>query len=445
MIQYECLTNYRNQDILLRMINGENPNAFKSVLSNGLTVIGRQMPSLSSVAMGIWIGAGSRYETAKINGISHFLEHLLFKGTKKRSGEQLKQAIEGVGGSFNGFTSEEATCYLVKVVNKHTSLGLDILSDMVKNPLLKEADIEKERRVIIQEIKMYEDLPSHYVHELFGELLWPDHPLGRNIAGTLQSVSSIKRKALLDYWEEYYQTGNSVFSISGNFKKETILSQIEGYFGKIKKGKRKKFLPAKRKINHPQIKLNFKETEQAHLCLGGIGLSRNHPDRYTLELLSTILGGNMSSRLFREVREKRSLAYAIRAESHQQHDTGAFVVSAGVAPERTKEALRVILKELKKIKEKNVSPGELKRAKDFLLGQLTLSLEDSSSYMLWLGSQQITEGRTETFKEVKDCINRVEEQDLKRIASLIFQNSNLKLALIGPLKNKEELFSFLKL
>lgn len=418
---------------------------FKLNLNNGLTVIGHQMPFLSSVAIGIWIGAGSRYETKSMNGISHFLEHLLFKGTKRRSCEQLKQAIEGIGGSFNGFTSEEVTCYLVKVVNKYAPIGLDILSDMVKNPLLKNEDVEKERMVISQEIKMYEDLPSYYVHDIFDELLWPNHPLGRNIAGTLKSISAIKRKNLFDYWKEYYQTGNSVLSIAGNFKKERMLNLIKRHFNKMKGGRHKKFLPAKGRENCPRTKINFKETEQVHLCLGGKGLARNHPDYYGLNILATILGGNMSSRLFREVREKRSLAYEIRAESKQYHDTGAFVVSAGVAPKKTKEALRVILKELKKTKEVRVKEGELKRAKDFLLGQLTLGLEDSSAYMLWLGSQQITEGKIRSLEEIKSKINRVNREDIKRIANLIFQDKNLNLALIGPLKNEEEVASILKI
>ena len=414
-------------------------------LKNGLTVIGHRMPSLSSVSIGIWIGAGSRYESKKINGISHFLEHLLFKGTKKRSCQQLTQAIEGIGGSFNGFTSEEATCYLVKVINKHTDVGFDILSDMVRNPLLKKEDVEKERKVIAQEIKMYEDLPSHYVHEIFDELLWPNHPLGRNIAGTLKSLSAIKRNDLLDYWKEYYQAKNVVLTIAGNYQKGKVKELAAHYLSKLGKGKYQQFSSAKEKEKFPDIKILFKKTEQVHLCLGGRGFSRNHPDRYGIGLLATILGGNMSSRLFREVREKRSLAYDIRAESKQYHDTGAFVVSAGVAPEKTKETLRVILNELKKVKEEKVKEDELKRAKDFLLGQLLLGLEDSSTYMLWLGSQQLTEGKIRSLKEVKSKINRVNREDIKRIAQALFQRDNLNLALIGPLKNEEEISSLLKI
>ena len=414
-------------------------------LGNGLTIISHRMPSLSSVAIGIWIGVGSRYETKRINGISHFLEHLLFKGTKKRSCQQLKQAIEGVGGSFNGFTSEEATCYLVKVVNKYASLGFDILSDMVRNPLLKNEDVEAERKVIGQEIKMYEDLPSHYVHEIFDGLLWPHHPLGRNIAGTLRSISAIKRKDLFDYWEKYYRAKNIVLAVVGNFEEERMRELAGHYLSKVGKGERQKFSPAKKEKNSPGIKLIFKETEQAHLCLGGKGLPRNHPDRYGLNILATILGGNMSSRLFREVREKRSLAYEIAAGSKEYYDTGAFVVSAGVAPGKTKEALRVILKELKKVKERKVEEGEMKRAKEFLLGQLLLGLEDSSTYMLWLGGQQITEGRIKSFKEVKSKINRVNREDIKRIATALFREENLNLALIGPLKNEEEISSILKI
>ncbi len=414
-------------------------------LGNGLTVITHRMPSLSSVAIGIWIGAGGRYETKRENGISHFLEHLLFKGTKKRSCQQLKQAIEGVGGSFNGFTSEEATCYLVKVVNKYAPIGLDILTDMVRNPLLKDVDVEKERKVIIQEIKMYEDLPSYYVHEIFDGLLWPHHPLGRNISGTLKSISAIKRKDLFDYWGKYYRAKNIVLAVVGNFKAKNIRELAEHHLSKVGEGSRQRFLPAKKGKDSPGIKLSFKKTEQVHLCLGGKGFSRNHPDRYGLGILATILGGNMSSRLFREVREKRSLAYEIRAESKQYHDTGAFVVSAGVAPGKTKETLRVILKELKRVKESKVTEGEMKRAKEFLIGQLLLGLEDSSTYMLWLGGQQITEGKIRSLKEVKSKINKVTREDIKRIATALFREENLNLAIIGPLKNEEEISSILKL
>ena len=414
-------------------------------LKNGLTVVGHRMPALSSVAIGIWIGAGSRYESKKINGISHFLEHLLFKGTKKRSCQQLTQAIEGIGGSFNGFTSEEVTCYLVKVINKHLDTGLDILSDMVRNSLLKKEEIEKERTVIAQEIKMYEDLPSQYVHEIFDELLWPNHPLGRNIAGTLKSLSAIRRKDIFDYWKEYYQAKNVVLTIAGNYEEKEIRKLAERYLGKTGKGKHLQFSPAKEKEKSPGVKFLSKKTEQVHLCLGGRGFSRNHPDRYGLSVLATILGGNMSSRLFREVREKRSLAYEIRAESRQYHDTGAFVVSAGVAPGKTKKTLSIILTELTKIKEKKVKESELKRTKEFLLGQLLLGLEDSSSYMLWLGSQQMTEGKIKTLEEIKSRINRVSREDIRRIATALFQKDNLNLALIGPLKNKEKISSLLKI
>ncbi len=417
----------------------------ETVLGNGLTVVTGRMPTRSSVTVGLWLRAGGRFETKKNNGVSHFLEHLLFKGTTRRSYRQIKEAIEGVGGSLNGFTAEEATCYLAKVVSKHFSLTLDVLSDMVLNPLLKEEDIEKERMVIKEEIKMYSDLPASFVHALFSELLWPDQPLGAMIAGRVEVIESLTREEILTYKKRLYNPSNLVIAIAGNLEHEKTVREVERIFRALPRGRRNRFSRVKEKQSRPEIKLKGKDTEQTHLCLGGRALSRHHPDRYALGVLNIILGGNMSSRLFNEVREKRGLAYEIYSGLSLFHDTGAFVISAGVDNRKAIKTIQVILKELNKVKSRAVSRKELHRAKDFVSGQLLLALEDTSNYMHWLGESKLCLGKVPSLEEVLEKVGKVTADDLQRIANRLFRNDNLNLALIGPLKEEKGINKVLQL
>ncbi|MCK4325126.1 insulinase family protein, partial [bacterium] len=373
------------------------------------------------------------------NGISHFLEHLLFKGTKKRSCRQIKESIEGVGGGLNGFTAEEITCYLAKVLSKHLPLALDVLSDMVLNPLLKEEDVEKERMVIVEEIKMYEDLPSSYVHALFDELLWPDQPLGFMIAGRQEVIGTMSRDEILNYKNLLYNPSNLVVAVAGKLKHERVVEEAKKAFGGLPRRQRNRFSKVQEKQSKPRMKLKSKDTEQTHLCLGGKALPLDHPDKYVLAILNVILGGNMSSRLFNEVREKRGLAYEIRSSIARFQDTGALVVSAGVDNRKVTETIKVILKELKKFKEKEVSKKELRQAKEFSTGQLLLGLEDTTNYMHWLGENKLCLGRVPRAEEVLKKLKKVTAQDLQRIAKRFFTNENLNLALIGPLKEEKEI------
>lgn len=411
----------------------------ETVLENGLTVVTCRMPSMSSATVGLWLRAGGRFESRKNNGVSHFLEHLLFKGTTRRSYRQIKEAIEGVGGSLNGFTAEEVTCYLAKIVGKHLPLTLDVLSDMLLNPLLKEEDIEKERMVIKEEIKMYLDLPASFVHALFSELLWPDQPLGFMIAGRMEVIETLTREEILAYKERFYNSRNLVVAVAGNLEHKKIVEEAEKIFGRLPRCRRNRFSRAKEKQSRPEMKLKTKDTEQTHLCLGGRALPRNHPDRYILGVLNIILGGNMSSRLFNEVREKRGLAYEIRSGLSPFHDTGAFIISAGVDNRKVAKTIQVVLKELNKVKSRPVSRKELRRARDFATGQLLLALEETSSYMHWLGESKLCLGRVPSVEEVLDKVNRVTADDLQRIANQLFTNDNLNLALIGPLKEEKEI------
>ncbi|MBM3251860.1 MAG: insulinase family protein, partial [Candidatus Omnitrophica bacterium] len=322
----------------------------RTVFNNGLKIVSYRMPKRETVSVGIWIGTGARYENNQDKGAAHFLEHLLFKGSKKYSNRAIKESIEGVGGSLNGFTSEELTCYLAKVPAKYLELSSEILSDMVINPLLKLEDMEKERPVIMEEIRMYKDLPQHIVDEALDEIMWPDHPLGMNIAGTLESIGKMTREQIVGFKNNYYVASNIVIAACGALEHKRLVGLSKRLFGDSASLKRNFNFQRVNMIQKTvQFKLINKDTEQTHLAIGLHSLKRDHPDRYALGLLNVVLGANMSSRLFHEVREKRGLAYAISSHVKLLYDTGAFVVSAGTDNQKFVETIKVILNELNKI------------------------------------------------------------------------------------------------
>lgn len=409
----------------------------KTILNSGLRIISNAMPKMQSVAIGIWIKAGGRYESAKNKGISHYLEHLLFKGSKKYSCRRIKESIEGVGGSLNGFTSEELTCYLAKLPSRHLYLALDILADMVINPRLSKDDIDRERTVILEEIKMYKDLPQSYVHELLDELLWPNHPLGQSVAGYEESVNRITQDDLASYKKQYYIPPNIVVSAAGLLEHEKLAKSVQRIFPQFKEKQSVLFRGVQETQDKPQLKILAKDTEQTHLALGFHGFKRDHPLRHALGLLHIILGANMSSRLFNEVREKRGLAYEIGTQVKRFQDTGAFVVHAGIDNQKVSEAIKLIFVELEKIKKALVPDSEYKRAKEFYLGQLMLALEDTGDNMLWIGESTITLDKTHTLKEIIREVNRTHPEDVRQTAREILQQKHLNLSLIGPLKDKE--------
>jgi len=409
----------------------------RTVLDNGVKIVAHDMPDRKSAALGVWLNVGSRYEAKRNSGIAHFLEHIIFKGSKKYSCRHIKEAIEGIGGALNGFTSEEFTAYIAKFPARHFEVVFDVLSDMVLNPLLPSEEIEKERTVIIEEIKMYKDLPQSYVHQLLDELLWPKHPLGENITGTIESVSRITRRDLADFKQTHYAPPNIVISLSGNLK-EGSLDTIKDRFNALKVRKRNKYLAFKEAGEHTGLKVFVKDTEQTHLALGFHALQRGHPDRHALGLLHVMLGANMSSRLFNEIREKKGLAYEIGTQIKFLRDTGAFVVHAGIDNRKVTQALSVIIKELWRLKEKLVSEDEFRRAKEFYAGQLTLALEDTLDHMLWIGESTIALDKTYTLDNIIGQLNKVKRQDIMRLARQIFTRRKMNLALIGPLKNREQ-------
>ena len=410
----------------------------KTNLKNGLTIVSHSMPDRKSVALGIWIRTGGRYETPENSGISHFLEHLLFKGSKKFSCRKIKESIEGVGGSLNGFTSEEVTCYLVKVPSKYLGVGADILSDMVIDPLFPVEEIEKERFVILEEIKMYKDLPQSYVHELLDGLLWPRQPLGMSIIGEEKTVKGFSRKDFVSYKQRSYTPGNIIVSAAGDLDHGALVEMLKKKFSPLAGRNRNTCSRARELQKNPQLKLFHKETEQTHLAMGFHGLKRAHPLKYAQDLLHVMLGANMSSRLFNEVREKRGLAYEIGTQVKCLADTGAFIVHAGIDNKKVDETIRVILSEIRKIKEKSVGNSEFKRAKDFYVGQLILAMEDTMDNMFLIGESECMLGKICTPEEIVQMVEKMTPADIRTVCAHVFKKNKLNLALIGPLKGKEE-------
>jgi len=410
----------------------------KIELDNGLKIASLAMPDMASVALGIWINAGGRYETEKSSGVSHFLEHLVFRGTQKRTARQIKESIEGLGGMLNAFTAEEFTCYFVKIPAKHLELSLDVLSDMVLNARLDPQDIERERTVILEEIKMYMDLPMHYVHELLNQLLWPAHPLGMFLSGTFETVSQMNRVDIAGYRDRFYQPQNINIIACGALDPDKLVDLSRDYFSSTKKGEKTSFKKAGIQQDKVQTNFYYKQTEQTHISLGLHALAREHKDKYALTLLHIILGANMSSRLFQQVREKRGLAYEIGTYVSKFQDTGAFMVNAGVEHKKAGEAIKVIVEELGKIKEKPVNRSEFRRAKEYFTGQFLLALEDTMDHMLWLGENVAALNKTRTSQQVLRELEKTTIEDLQRLAGSLFNARDLSLALIGPLGDKEK-------
>ncbi len=394
---------------------------------------------MESVSVGVWIKAGTRDEEKRTNGISHLVEHLLFKGTEKRDARSIKEEIEGKGGSFNGFTTEECTCYLVKVLAKDVALGVDVLSDMVLRPLFKESDIEKEKRVIVEEINMYKDMPTHYIHELLTEILWPDQPLGFPLAGTAESVLSLTRRMLLHYKDIYYNPANVVVAAVGNVKEANVVRLARKHFAGVKGVIAPPSLRASKAQKKPGIIIEYKKTEQTHIAIGIHASHRLHPDRYAASLLNVILGANMSSRLFQEVRDRLALCYEIGSSIRRYMDAGAFVISAGVDYAKIVKALSVIFREIDKVNRRLVGDDELMRAKEYYKGQLLLTLEDTMSSMLWFGEKVVTGEADFNIKRIVSAVDSVSSHDVRRVARDIFKDNNLNLAVIGPVRDKKRI------
>ncbi|MEX0617044.1 MAG: pitrilysin family protein [Candidatus Woykebacteria bacterium] len=417
----------------------------KVTLNNKLRVVNNQMPSVQSATSMILVRSGSRYEEKKTNGIAHFAEHMFFKGTKKRpSTLDISSLIDGVGGEFNAFTSKEFTGYYIKAAKEHLQLCLDVVSDMLLNSIFAQEEINRERNVIAEEIRMYLDTPMRYIGDIYEMLLFGDQPLGWDTAGTLESLKNIERRDFFKYIEDFYTPSNMVVVISGGVDPERANLFVDEYMGAIKDKKAKGFLPVTLSQSKPMVKTFFKGSEQAHLCLGVRSYERGHKDRYKIALLSTILGGSMSSRLFIQLRERRGLAYYVRAGVEEYHDAGSLAAQAGVEPKNIEEAAKVILQEYSDIAQNPPSEVELRRAKEYIKGKMILDLEDSREVGNIFGLQEILEGKIRSTEEIFKEVEKVTAKDIQSVAKDIFVNQGLNLAVIGPYKESSKFEKILR-
>ncbi len=412
----------------------------KTVLKNGLRVISETMPHTHSASICIFLGVGSRYETNAVAGISHFIEHVLFRGTKKRpTSRDISEAIEGVGGILNGATDHETTVYWCKIARPHFDMALDVLSDMLLHSKLVPGDVEKERTVIIEEINMTYDTPSSKVGLIIEKLLWPASPLGRDIAGTKKSVSSITRQDLLGFMSNHYSPSNTVISIAGNVEHSDAVKAVQNYLGAwTGHGQRPRFR-AYREKPAERVEIEKRDIEQTPICLALPGLSFSDPSRFTLDMLNVILGEGMSSRLFAEVRDKLGLAYSIQSYVDHLADAGSLIVYAGVDTAKSALALEAVIHQLMRFKTERVSEAELTKAKEMTKGQLMLRLEDSRNVAAWLGAQEITRGNILTVEEVVAKVDAVTTTGVKKLASELIDRGKMRLAVVGPEQDEKKL------
>ncbi len=398
-----------------------------------------------SVSIGIFIGVGSRYEAEAEGGISHFTEHLLFKGTQKRpTAKEISEAIEGVGGVLNGGTDKELTVYWCKVAQPHFPLALEVLVDMLLHSKFDPQEIEKERRVIIEEINMTRDSPQQWVSTLIDELLWPEHPLGRDIAGNKESVGAITKGMMLEYMVGQYQPANSVVAIAGNIQHEKMVTTVSQALGSWTNQQPPSGYSAYKEQPVRRLCIETRDIEQAHLCLALPGLSLFHPKRFTLDLLNVILGEGMSSRLFVEIRDKLGLAYSIHSYVDHLLDCGAVLVYAGVEPKNLQTAIKAVLEQLSQLKEK-IPDSELTKAKELSKGRLLLRMEDSRNVAGWIGGQEILTGRILSVEQIVSIIDAITAEELKQLAEELLIGSQLRLAIVGPVTTEEPLEELLKL
>lgn len=407
--------------------------------ANGLRVATASMPHMRSVSVALYLGVGSRYEPAALNGICHFIEHLLFKGTRKRSARQISQAVEGIGGSLNAFTSEEVTCFHARACAPHLPLLLDVLMDMLLNSRFDPADVAKEREVIKEEIAMYWDEPQHLVQEAFNALMWPDQPLGRPITGTAQSLDGIGRGELLDYLRGNYVAPAALVVAAGQVTHRQMVRAVSRFIPRFPNGPRPPFVLARNHQAAPRVRLMTRQNEQTQMALGFRTCSRHDDRRYALRVLNTILGENMSSRLFQVLREDRGLTYSIYSNPSFFTDTGDLVISAGLDTDKLPRALRLILSELRRLKQQPVSAAELRRARDYLLGQLDLAQESTESQMNWVGDHLLGYNRVPHPAEIKRRVTQVTPAQIMAAARDFFRPERLNLALVSPLKSADSI------
>ncbi|MRR57417.1 MAG: insulinase family protein [Deltaproteobacteria bacterium] len=401
----------------------------KSVLKNGIRVISETMPHSHSVSIGIWITNGSRHDRLEINGVTHFIEHLLFKGTHKRTALDIAREIDSVGGVLNAFTCREYVCYYAKVLSDALPKAVSLLSDIFMNSLFDSSEIEKERKVVLQEIRMLMDNPDNYIHDLFCRSFWKSHPLGMSVIGSEESVSRLSRDILLDTMRERFRAEEIIISAAGKVSHSDLVALLNKFFTDVPEGRcdKDERLPTHRK----QIETTDKDLEQVHLCLGTRALPQNSPKRYAGYILNTILGGSISSRLFQEVREERGLAYSVYSYVMSHSDAGTMVVYAGTKQDKLLEVIEIILQQLKQLKTVSVTDTEMEFAREHLKGNLLLSMESTDNRMTKLAKNEIYFGRQVTLPEIIAGLDCISSRDLMELGDELFRDDCLTLELLG--------------
>jgi len=407
----------------------------RTILPNGLHVVTGEMPHTRSATVSFYVGAGSRYERDDEAGLSHFLEHMLFKGASRRpTAREISEAIESVGGMHNAATDREVTVYYAKVPDAAALETIDILADMVRDPIMDAAELEKERSVILEELATVEDSPGELAGILIDETLWPDQPLGRNVGGTPESVSTLPLSAVNAYLRAQYVPGNMVLAGAGNITHEVFVAEAERWLGDMPAAKPRAWYPLEARNGRPQIAIREKATEQAHICIAYPGLPLDHPDRYAVDLLSTVLGEGMSSRLFLELREERALVYDVHSYPSEFRDAGSFTIYAGCDPDNVRITIEAALEEIEKML--NCLPdSELAKGKSMARGRIQLRMEDTRSVAGWLGSHELLLGQIPTIDESVEHINAVTMDDVLRVGRQLLRPEAAALAAVGPFED----------
>lgn len=416
--------------------NSNTRDVTRTILPNGLRIITEPMGHVRSVSMGIWIGSGSRRETVAQNGISHFIEHMLFKGTENRSAEDIAKVVDSTGGNLDAYTSKELVSYNTKVIDDHLGIGFDVLSDLVLRPLFQPEDLEKEKSVILEELKMEVDNPEYLVHETFFSRFWKRHPLGRSILGTKATIGSFDQATVRAYYNEIYVPANMVITAAGRISHQQIVDIAGKYFGHLPSGSPPPAEPLPETAT-PLILKSKRSLEQVHLCIGVPALPVAHPQRYAAYLLSTILGGGMSSRLFQNVREKHGLAYSIFTELNLYRDAGCLAVYSGTSTEHVKKVVGMVVDEFRRTCDEAVPDEEFRRAKDHLKGSLALSLESTSSRMSNLARQELFFNRFFSVDEMVEAVERVEVSEVQALAQSFFSGRQIGATVLGRVQGIE--------
>jgi predicted Zn-dependent peptidase len=412
-------------------------------LPNGARVASVCMPYMRSVSVGVWVGVGGRHENSEQCGLSHFLEHLLFKGTKRRSARQITVAVEGVGGYLNAFTTEDHTCYYAKAGVEHFARLCDVLGDMYVDSTFPDTEIEREREVVREEILMYRDQPAQHAQELLSSTLWPQHPLGRPLTGTVETLADFDHRRVKSFHREHYNASNTVVTVAGRVSHEEAVAACRPWLERLPRGKRPRFQRSPRVPRRPRLSAFTHDCEQMHLAMGFHAWGRRDERRFSLKLLSVVLGENMSSRLFQKLRERHGFCYSVSSGMLTLEDTGALHICAGLDPARLKRAVQMILKELESLSERGATRAELKMAQDYTIGQTFMGLESTTNQIMWMGESLLGYGHVLSPAVIERRIHALTRDDLKAVAKEVRETGRLGLAVVGPVKGQAEVDSIL--